>query len=78
MRIVAALRIKELCVGDIAALMESLCLDPAMLLLSPHGMAIEMSPCQIDAIETILKQQLRATEEAQQIQKRLLDKQSNA
>ncbi|KAL3791555.1 hypothetical protein ACHAW5_000858 [Stephanodiscus triporus] len=63
---------------DIAALMESLCLDPAMLLLSPHGMAIEMSPCQLDAIGTILKQQLRATKEAQQIQRRLFDKQSNA
>lgn len=57
---------------DIGALMESLCLDPAMLLLSPHGMAIEMSPCQLDAIESILNHQLRATNEAQQIQKRLL------
>ena len=59
---------------DIGALMESLCLDPAMLLLSPHGMAIEMSPCQLDAIESILNHQLRATNEAQRIQKRLLDK----
>ena len=59
---------------DIGALMESLCLDPAMLLLSPHGMAIEMSPCQLDAIESILNHQLRATNEARRIQKRLLDK----
>jgi len=59
---------------DIAATMESLCLDPSMLLLSPHGMAMEMSPCQLDAIESILTHQLRATKEAQNIQSRLLDK----
>jgi hypothetical protein len=59
---------------DIGALMESLCLNPTMLLLSPHGMAIEMSPCQLDAIESILNHQLKATKEAQRIQKRLLGK----
>lgn len=60
--------------GDIAALMESLCLKPAMLLLSSHGMAVDMSPCQLDAIASILSHQLRATSEAQQIQRRLLEK----
>mmetsp|Transcript_31249 Transcript_31249/g.53374 ORF Transcript_31249/g.53374 Transcript_31249/m.53374 type:complete len:215 (+) Transcript_31249:2-646(+) len=61
--------------GDsVTAIMESLCLDPSMLLLSPHGMAMEMSPCQLDAIESILKHQLNATKEAQKIQSRLLDK----
>jgi len=58
----------------IAAIMESLCLDPSMLLLSPHGMAMEMSPCQLEAIESILNHQLNATKEAQNIQSRLLDK----
>ncbi|KAL3827579.1 hypothetical protein ACHAXA_002076 [Cyclostephanos tholiformis] len=57
-----------------AALMESLCLNPAMLLLSPHGMAVDMSPCQLDAIESILNHQLKATKEAQKIQRRLLKK----
>ena len=60
--------------GDAATTMESLCLDPSMLLLSAHGMAMEMSPCQLDAIETILTNQLRASKEAQKIQSRLLNK----
>ena len=51
--------------------MDSLCLDPSMLLLSAHGMAIDMSPCQIEAIESILKHQLKAVNEAQKIQSRL-------
>jgi len=59
---------------DIAAIMESPCLDPSMLLLSPHGMAMEMSPCQLDAVESILSHQLSATMQAQNIQSRLLDK----
>ncbi|KAL7470506.1 hypothetical protein ACHAXS_010744 [Conticribra weissflogii] len=58
--------------GSIEAKMESLCLDPSMLLLSPHGMAMGMSPCQLDAIESILKHQLIATNEARRIQDRLL------
>jgi hypothetical protein len=60
--------------GEIAALMESLCLNPAMLLLSSHGMAVDMSPCQLDAIQSILSHQLKATTEARQIQRRLLEK----
>ena len=56
-----------------ATTMESLCLDPSMLLLSAHGMAMEMSPCQLDAIETILTKQLRASKEARKIQSRLLN-----
>ena len=56
-----------------ATTMESLCLDPSMLLLSAHGMAMEMSPCQLDAIESILTNQLRASKEAQKIQSRLLN-----
>jgi hypothetical protein len=59
---------------NIASLMESLCLDPSMLLYSPHEMAIEMSPCQLEIIEGILQQQLSATKKAQQIHARLLNK----
>jgi hypothetical protein len=57
---------------DAATTMESLCLHPSMLLLSAHGMALEMSPSQLDAIVTILKNQLNASLEAQEIQSRLL------
>ena len=56
-----------------ATTMESLCLDPSMLLLTSHGMAMEMSPCQLDAIETILTKQLQASKEARKIQNRLLN-----
>jgi ankyrin repeat protein len=59
--------------NNAATIMESLCLDPSMLLLSAHGMAMEMSPCQLDAIESILTKQLRASKEAQKIQSRLLN-----
>ena len=59
---------------DIVALMDSLCLEPSMLLYSPHEMAIEMSPCQLDVIEDILKQQLNAIKKAQEIHARLLNK----
>ncbi|KAL7445096.1 hypothetical protein ACHAXM_011824 [Skeletonema potamos] len=55
-----------------ATIMESLCLDTYMLLLSSHGMAMEMSPCQLDAIELILTKQLNASKEARKIQSRLL------
>ena len=58
---------------DIAAIMESLCLDPTMLLLSPHGMAIDCSPCQLEAMQLILSHQLKAAKEAQMIQSRLLE-----
>ncbi|KAL7519798.1 hypothetical protein ACHAWX_004555 [Stephanocyclus meneghinianus] len=57
---------------DIEAKMESLCLDPSMLLLTPHGMAMEMSPCQLEAMQAILEHQYNATIEAQRIQTRLL------
>ena len=58
---------------DITSIMESLCLDPTMLLLSPHGMAIDCSPCQLEAMQSILSNQLKAVKEAQQIQSRLLE-----
>ena len=55
-----------------ATTMESLCLDPSMLLLSAHRMAMELSPCQLDAICSVLTKQFNASKEAQEIQSRLL------
>ena len=55
-----------------ATTMESLCLDPSMLLLSAHRMAMELSPCQLDAIVSVLTKQFNASKEAQEIQSRLL------
>eukprot|EP00560_Eucampia_antarctica_P000576 CAMPEP_0197837798 /NCGR_PEP_ID=MMETSP1437-20131217/33347_1 /TAXON_ID=49252 ORGANISM="Eucampia antarctica, Strain CCMP1452" /NCGR_SAMPLE_ID=MMETSP1437 /ASSEMBLY_ACC=CAM_ASM_001096 /LENGTH=124 /DNA_ID=CAMNT_0043445141 /DNA_START=242 /DNA_END=616 /DNA_ORIENTATION=+ len=53
------------------AVMESLCLDASMLLLTPHGMAMHLSPCQIEAVETVLMNQLDAVQNAKTIQSRL-------
>ena len=58
---------------DLESAMESLCLDPSMLLLSEHSLALEMSPCQLEQIEAILKHQTGAVRAARLIQKRLLD-----
>ncbi|KAL7504901.1 hypothetical protein ACHAXN_005121 [Cyclotella atomus] len=57
---------------NIEAQMDSLCLDPSMLLLSSHGMAMELSPSQLETMQVILLHQLNAAKEAQSIQKRLL------
>ena len=54
------------------AIMESLCLDASMLLLSSHGMAMELSPSQLDVIEKVLYQQINAVEEARKIHQRLM------
>uniref|UniRef100_A0A7S4JBL1 Uncharacterized protein n=1 Tax=Odontella aurita TaxID=265563 RepID=A0A7S4JBL1_9STRA len=52
--------------------MESLCLDTSMLLLTPHGMAMKLSPSQLDVVENVLEQQLAAVQQARRIQSRLL------
>lgn len=52
--------------------MESLCLDTSMLLLTSHGMAMQLSPSQLDVIENVLENQLAAVQEARGIQSRLL------
>jgi hypothetical protein len=54
------------------AVLDSLCLDPSMLLLTPHGMAMKLSPSQLDAIDNVLIIQMDAVKEARQIQRRLL------
>ena len=58
--------------------MNSLCLDVSMLLLTPHGMAMKLSPCQLDAVERLLRDQVDAVMEARQIQDRLLDKKTQS
>lgn len=54
------------------AIMESLCLDASMLLLSSHRMAMELSPSQLDVLEKVLYQQLDAVVEARKIHERLM------
>jgi ankyrin repeat protein len=57
--------------------MESLCLDASMLLLSPHALAMKLSPSQLEAVEVVLKNQLDAVVQAKEIHSRLLGKSSN-
>lgn len=57
---------------SIDAVMDSLCLDASMLLLSPHGMAMNLSPSQLETIDNILRQQIKSVQDAKQIQERLL------
>jgi len=53
------------------AILESLCLHASMLLLSPQKMAMELSPSQLDVLETVLYQQMEAVKGAHQIHDRL-------
>jgi len=53
-------------------LMDALCLDASMLLLSPHSLAMNLSPCQLEAVETVLKNQLDAVSQAKNIHSRLM------
>lgn len=53
-------------------LMEALCLDVKMLLYSPHALAMHLSPSQLEAVETVLKNQLQAVTQAKEIHSRLL------
>mmetsp|Transcript_21294 Transcript_21294/g.32786 ORF Transcript_21294/g.32786 Transcript_21294/m.32786 type:complete len:658 (-) Transcript_21294:32-2005(-) len=56
---------------SIDAVMDSLCLDASMLLFSPHGMAMQLSPAQLEAVSGILYKQMDAVKEAREIQNRL-------
>jgi len=62
---------------NLEQLMKSLCLDVSMLLLPPHGMAMALSPSQLDTVEQILKDQLLAVKKAKSIQDRILCKTKN-
>ena len=55
----------------IDSVMDSLCLKASMLLFTSHGMALGLSPSQLDAIEGILQNQLIAVKEAKDIQARI-------
>ena len=54
--------------SSVDAVMQALCLDPSMLLYTPHGMALHLSPSQLDAVEGILQHQLEAVHRARQLQ----------
>jgi hypothetical protein len=62
---------------DVVSVMEALCLDNSMLLLSPHSMALNLSPSQLDAIGAVLRNQVGAVEHAREIQSRLLRTSAN-
>lgn len=55
---------------EIDAVMDALCLEASMLLYTPLGMALNLSPSQLDAIQGILERQLVAVQEARGIQER--------
>jgi hypothetical protein len=57
--------------SEIDAVMDALCLDVSMLLLTPHGMALHLSPSQLDAVDRILEKQQLAVQQARCIQDRL-------
>lgn len=58
---------------DVDAIIEALCLDASMLLLNPREMALNLSPCQLDAVAAVLRNQIQAVKEAQIIQASLRD-----
>lgn len=53
---------------DVDAIIEALCLDSSMLLLSSEDMASTLSPCQLDAVAAVLRNQIQAVKEARAIQ----------
>jgi hypothetical protein len=57
---------------SIDAMMDSLCLDASMLLFNDHNMAMNLSPSQLEMIESILHRQVMAVHQAKQIQEKLL------
>lgn len=57
--------------ANVGTVMDALCLDISMLLYTPHGMALNLSPSQLDAIQDILQKQLIAVQEARNIQDRV-------
>jgi hypothetical protein len=57
--------------SEVDSFMRALCLDISMLLYTPHGMAMDLSPSQLDAVQDILRRQLEGVQEARRIQERL-------
>lgn len=56
---------------DVDAVVEALSLHPSMLLLNANDMASSLSPCQLDAVGAVLRNQIQAVNEARTIQDRL-------
>jgi hypothetical protein len=57
--------------AKVEAVMDALCLDVSMLLYTPHGMALNLSPSQLDAVQAVLENQLVFVQEARKIQNRM-------
>eukprot|EP00980_Cylindrotheca_fusiformis_P028264 scaffold22589_cov138-Cylindrotheca_fusiformis.AAC.27 len=57
--------------AEVEATMDALCLDASMLLYTPHGMALNLSPSQLDVVENVLQKQLVAVREARGIKSRM-------
>ncbi|CAB9516572.1 Ankyrin Repeat [Seminavis robusta] len=56
---------------DVDAVMDALCLDVSMLLYTPHGMALNLSPSQLDTVEQILQKQSQSVRRARELQQRI-------
>jgi len=62
---------------DICPDAEALCLDPKAIFLSSHGMAMNLSPCQLEVIVNLLMEQLGNAQKAKKIQATLRNSLSN-
>jgi ankyrin repeat protein len=56
---------------EVDSVMSALCLDVKCLLYSDHGMALNLSPAQLDAVQQILQKQLESVQKARDIQQRM-------
>jgi hypothetical protein len=56
--------------SDADSVLSALCLDVTCLLYSDQGMALNLSPAQLDAVERILKEQLQSVKKARALQER--------
>lgn len=57
--------------GNIPDILDALCLDASQLLLPAQGMALHLSPSQLDVIDGVLERQREAVRQARDIQQRL-------
>ena len=56
--------------SDADSVLSALCLDVGCLLYSDYGMALNLSPAQLDAVQQILEEQLQSVHKARAIQER--------
>jgi ankyrin repeat protein len=57
--------------SEVDSVMSALCLDVKCLLYSDHGMALNLSPAQLDSVQQILEKQLMSVQKAREIQQRM-------